>query len=79
MKFVWLGSKPNPEEVLEILSCTCMRACTIEHCCCLKAGLKCTDMCSTVLSFYCIQCDKMATDVGIQCENGNSDSDDGED
>ena len=48
MKFVWLGSKPTPEEVLEILSCTCTRACTIEHCCCLKAGLKCTDMCSTV-------------------------------
>ena len=48
MKSVWLGSKPNPEEVPEILSCTCTRACTIEHCCCLKAGLKCTDMCSTV-------------------------------
>ena len=31
------------------------------------------------MGFYCIQCDKMATDVGTQCENGNSDSDDGED
>ena len=26
------------------------------------------------MGFNCIQCDKMATDVGIQCENGNSDS-----
>ena len=66
VKFVWLGSKPAPEEVLELLSCTCKRACTVENCCCLKAGLKCTDMCS-------IQCDNMATDVGIQCENGDRD------
>ena len=39
-KFVWLGSKPAPEEVLELLSCSCKRACTVDNCCCLKAGLK---------------------------------------
>ena len=48
VKFVWLGSKPTPEEVLELLPCTCKRACTIENCCSLKAGLRCTDMRSTV-------------------------------
>ncbi|CAH3154442.1 unnamed protein product, partial [Porites evermanni] len=36
VKFVWLGSKPTPEEVLELLPCTCKRACTIENCCSLK-------------------------------------------
>ena len=48
VKFVWLGSKPTPEEVLELLPCTCKRACTIENCCSLKPGLRCTDMRSTV-------------------------------
>lgn len=63
VEFVWLGSKPAPEEILELLSCTCKRACTVENCCCLKAGLKCTDMCS-------IQCENMATDDGVQYEWG---------
>jgi len=73
VKFVWLGSKPAPEEVLELLSCTCKRACTVDNCCCLKAGLKCTDMCS-------IQCENMATDDNsVQYESGDSDSEDEED
>jgi hypothetical protein len=45
IKIKWLGSKPAHEEVLEMLSCVCMKACTTDSCCCLKAGLKCTDMC----------------------------------
>lgn len=32
VEFVWLGSKPE----LELLSCTCKSACTVEKCCCLK-------------------------------------------
>ena len=58
VEFVQLGSKPAPEEVLELLSCTCKRACMVENFCCLKAGLKCTDMCS-------IQCNNMATNDGV--------------
>ena len=58
VEFVWLGSKPAPEEVLELLSCTCMNACTVENCCCcLKADLKCSEMCS-----LSIQCENMAND-----------------
>ena len=72
VKFVWLGSKPAPEEVLERLSCTCKRACTVDNCCCLKAGLKCTDM-------YSVQCENMATDDGVHYESGDSDSEDVED
>ena len=48
--FVWLGTKPAPEEELELLFRTSKRSCTIESCCCLKAGLKCTDMCTAVFS-----------------------------
>ena len=72
LEFVWLGSKPAPEEVLELLSCKTKRAYTVENCCCLKAGLKCTDMCS-------IPCENMATDVGVQYESGGSSSEDVED
>jgi len=54
MEFVWFGSIPAPEEVLELLSCTCKRACMVESCCYMKAGLKCTDRCSS------IQCENMA-------------------
>ena len=72
VKFVWLGSKPAPEEVLELLSCTCKRACTVDNCCCLKAGLKCTDMCS-------VQCENMLHDNDVQYESGDSDSEGVED
>ena len=44
-KIVWLGTEPAPNEVLELLFCTCRRACSEESFCCMKAGLKCTDMC----------------------------------
>ena len=72
VKFVWLGSKPAPEYVLELLSCTCRRACTVDNCCCLKADLKCTDMCS-------VQCENMVTDDGVHCESRDIDSEDVED
>ena len=70
--YVWLGSKPAPEEVLELLSCTCKRACTVDNCCCLKVGLKCSDMCS-------VQYENMVTDDGVEFESGDSDSEDVED
>ena len=50
---VRLGTKPAPDEVVELLSCTCRRVCSEESCCCMKAGLKCTDMCY-------LQCENMA-------------------
>ena len=69
VEFVWLGSKPATEKVLELLSCTCKTACTVENLCCLKAGLKCTHMCS-------IRCENMETDDGVQYGSGDSDSED---
>lgn len=52
IEYVWLASRPAPQEVLELLSCTCQRKCTADSCCCIKAGLKCTEMCS-------IKCENM--------------------
>ena len=73
VKYLWLGSKPAPEEVLELLSCTCKRVCAVETCCCLKAGPKCTDMCT-------LQCDNMAdNDVPDNGSPGESDDEDADD
>lgn len=70
MEFVWLGSKPAPEEVLELMSCTCKRVCSVETCSCLRAGLKCTDMCT-------LQCENMVLDNVLENENpdGSDDKD----
>jgi hypothetical protein len=65
IKIKWLGSKPAPEEVLEMLSCVCKKTCTIDSCCCLKAGLKCTDMCL-------LACEHMASEDDIQ-DDGDDD------
>ena len=70
INFVWLGSKPAAEEVLELLSCSCKRVCAFQSCCCLKSGLKCTDMC-------CLQCDNMAV-VDESITPDESDDEDGD-
>ena len=73
VEFVWLGTKPAPEEVLELLSCTCKRVFSVETCCCLKAGLKCTDMCT-------LQCENMVSDNILDSENPDeSDDEDADD
>ena len=51
----WLNSKPSSEEILEFLSCLCKKSCLNEDCCCFKAGLKDTDVCS-------VQRDNIASD-----------------
>lgn len=73
LTFEWLGSKSAPEEVLELLSCTCRRTCVVETCCCLKAGLRCTEMCN-------VACNNMNDDEELD-EIGyeNDDDDDDED
>lgn len=64
VEFVWLGTKPALEEVLELLSCTCRRVCSVETCCCLKARLKCTNMCT-------LQCENMVSDNSLENENSD--------
>ena len=70
LEFVWLGLRPAPEEVLELLSCNYKYKCTIDTCCCLKAGLKCTEMCS-------LKCDNMPfKDEEVVCDANSEGKDD---
>ena len=71
VEFIWLGSKPAPEEVLELLSCTCKCRCAEDTCCCLKAGLKCTDMCT-------LKCKNMTSEDNETVLNSNSNDEDDE-
>ena len=72
LSYEWLGSKPAPEEVLDLMSCTCRRRCAVETCCCLKAGLKCTEMCS-------VTCENMvADDNDDDIETGDEENDNDE-
>jgi hypothetical protein len=41
----WLSIESAPSAILELMSCNCTRQCVSSSCCCLKNGLKCTDMC----------------------------------
>ena len=41
----WMSGEPSPSTLLEFLSCSCARSCTLPTCTCLKNGLRCTNMC----------------------------------
>ena len=41
----WNTVKLAPEEVLELMFCTCSRRCVQESCLCIQNGLFCTDAC----------------------------------
>ena len=68
----WLGSNPAQEEILELLCCTCKGSCMPDSCCCLKAGLKCIDLCAT-------KCDHMASEYSSDISVDNSNDCDEED
>ena len=65
----WLSSKPTPEEVLELISCTCKRSCTTSDCTCWAAGLKCTDMCTLQYENMAKENDEVADNSGEEEEN----------
>ena len=70
LEFAWLGLRPAPEEVLELLSCNCKYKCTVDTCCCLKAGLKCSEMCP-------LKCNNMPfEDEEVVCDANSEDEDD---
>ena len=71
LEFVWLRSRPAPEEVLELLSCNCKRKCTVDTYCCFKAGLKCTEMCS-------LKCDNMPCEDKEVARDASSEDEDDE-
>ena len=69
LEFVWLGSRPAPEEVLQLLSCNCKYKCTVDTCCCLKAGLKCTGICSLKCDHIPCEDEEVAHDASSEDED----------
>ncbi|XP_078579479.1 uncharacterized protein LOC144863800 [Branchiostoma floridae x Branchiostoma japonicum] len=45
LSITWLQSPPAPAAVLELLTCSCSRSCSLPSCTCIANGLNCTDMC----------------------------------
>ena len=41
----WTSVNPAPEEVLQLMFCTCPRKCVQGKCNCIDNGLRCTDAC----------------------------------
>ena len=41
----WNNVKPAPDEVLQLMFCTCPRKCVRDTCPCVDNGLPCTDAC----------------------------------
>lgn len=41
----WMSGLPAPRAVLELIACTCRKACKDDSCDCILNGLKCTDLC----------------------------------
>ena len=59
-----------PQELLELLSCSCKKYCGKRKCCCLLTGLPCTDMCL-------VECDNMINNdiISEHSSGDNSGSD----
>ena len=46
ISIVWMLRSPAPDEILELVSCTCAKTkCSTQACVCKNNGLKCTDLC----------------------------------
>lgn len=41
----WMNGLPAPRAILELIACTCKKACKDDSCDCIRNGLKCTDLC----------------------------------
>ena len=57
---LWNNVNPAPDEVLEMMFCTCMRKCERGSCLCVDNSLKCTDACSKQ------NCDNFLSNTEIQ-------------
>jgi hypothetical protein len=57
----WMTIPPAPDSVLDFANCKCKKACQNNRCSCLKAKLKCSDLCKC---------------IGCRNRNGNVDGND---
>eukprot|EP00058_Branchiostoma_floridae_P019404 XP_002604894.1 hypothetical protein BRAFLDRAFT_77273 [Branchiostoma floridae] len=69
----WLQSPPAPAAVLELLTCSCSRSCTLPSCTCLTNGLNCTEMCKLK---DCSNRKEEETEEDLDFELSSSDADD---
>ena len=59
----WMTIPAAPESVLEFVNCKCKSGCENKRCSCIKASLKCSDLCQ------CVGCQNDVDEV-----NGNEES-----
>ena len=68
LKVKWMNQQPAPADVLMDMFCRCKTGCQSRRCQCIKADLKCTDMCR------CSGCSNRKTEGGV--DSSDTDSDD---
>ena len=44
----WITQLPAPQQLLELVSCSCKRDCVATKCSCCSSGKQCTDVCQCV-------------------------------
>ena len=45
LKVQWMLRKPAPDEVLDLISCSCKKSCKTNSCLCKSHGVECSDLC----------------------------------
>ena len=65
----WMLGAPAPDVIMELLSCTCKRICSLPLCTCMSNGLKCTDAC------FLQECDNMTDEDQDELPLGDSSDD----
>ena len=58
---------PAPQQLLDLISCSCKKGCKSRQCSCVSNSLKCTDVC------HC-SCDNLGEDERMSDNNGDDDS-----
>lgn len=44
----WMTLAPAPDSILEFVNCKCKKGCETNRCSCLKAAMKCSDLCKCI-------------------------------
>ena len=65
----WIKELPAPQQLLELISCSCKKGCKSGFCSCFSGTMKCTDVCQ------CINCENSVNDSETSSDDSWSDSD----
>ena len=61
----WMTLSPAPDSVLEFVNCKCTKGCENNRCSCVKATLRCSDLC---------KCSNCKNDIGESDDSNNADT-----